>query len=90
MANRNLFPDFRELWPGSPIPCGDMHQSFTDTIVKWFFYNFPVFADSFSVFFSILCTVRGLGAIVLYKCPALRAGSLRQHGLLVEHRRPTR
>jgi len=29
------------------IPWGDMHQSFTDALVKWFFDNFPVFADSF-------------------------------------------
>jgi len=26
-----------------------MHQSFTDAFVKWFFDNFPLFADSFSV-----------------------------------------
>ena len=25
------------------IPCGDMHQSFTDTLIKWFFDNFPMF-----------------------------------------------
>ena len=30
-------------------PCGDMHQSFTDALVKWFFDNFPMFADSFDV-----------------------------------------
>ena len=24
------------------IPCGDMHQSFTDTLEKWFFDNFPM------------------------------------------------
>jgi len=34
VANRNLFPEFRELWSGSPVtPCGDMHQSFIDTLV---------------------------------------------------------
>jgi len=27
-----------------------MHQSFTDTLVKWFFDNFPMFADGL-VFF---------------------------------------
>jgi len=27
------------------IPCGDMHQSFIDTLVKCFFNNFPMFAD---------------------------------------------
>ena len=38
LANRNLFPEFRELWSRGPvIPCGDMHQFFTDTLVKWFF-----------------------------------------------------
>ena len=26
---------------GPVIPCGDMHQSFTDALVKWFFDNFP-------------------------------------------------
>jgi len=27
LANRNLFPEFRELWSGgSVIPCADMHQ----------------------------------------------------------------
>jgi len=35
LANRNLFPEFRELWSGdSVIPCGDIHQSFTGTLVK--------------------------------------------------------
>ena len=32
---------------GLVIQCGDMHQSFTDALVKWSFDNFPVFADSF-------------------------------------------
>jgi len=64
------------------IPCGDMHQSFTDTLVKWFFDNFPMFADSFS-FLSIHCVARGLRASFLYKCPASRGRSLRQHDLLV-------
>jgi len=60
-----------------------MHQPFTGALVKWFFDdNFPMFADSFSVL-SIHCVARGLGASFLYKCPASRGGSLRQHGLLV-------
>jgi len=41
-----------------------------------------MFADSFNVL-SIHCVARGLGASFLYKCPASRGGSLRQHGLLV-------
>jgi len=65
------------------IPCGYMRQSFTDTLVKWWFFdNFPMFDDSFSVV-SIHCVARGLGANFLYNCPASRGGSLRQHGLLV-------
>ena len=36
------------------IPCGDMHQSFTGTILKWFFDKFSMFADSFSIL-SIHC-----------------------------------
>jgi len=37
MANRQLFPKFRELWSKGPaIPCGDMHQSFTDALVHSF------------------------------------------------------
>jgi len=34
LANWDLFPEFRELWFLSPaIPCGDLHQSFTDARV---------------------------------------------------------
>jgi len=37
LANRHLFPEFGELWTGGPaIPCGDMHQSFTDALVSSF------------------------------------------------------
>jgi len=55
LANGNLFPKFSELWSGSPvIPCSDMHQSFTDALVKWFLDNFPTFADSFRLV-SIHC-----------------------------------
>ena len=83
LDNRNLFPEFRELWSVGPmIPCGDMHQSFTDTLVKWFFNNFLMFADSFSVL-SIQCVARRLGANFMCKCHASRGGSLRQHGFLV-------
>jgi len=64
------------------IPCIDMHQSFTDALVKCFFHNFRMFADSFNVV-SIHCLARGLGASFLYKCPASRGSSSRQHGLVV-------
>ena len=51
LANRNLFPEFRELCSGGPvIPCGDIHQSFTGTFAK-FSDNFPMFADIVLVFF---------------------------------------
>ena len=81
LANRNLFPEFRELWSGGPvILCGDMHQPFTCTLAKLFFDS--LFAYSFSLL-SIHCVARGLRASFLYKCPASRGGSLRQHGLLV-------
>jgi len=83
VTERELWPtNFREAFFHNVIPCGDMHQSFTDTLAKWFFENFPVFADSFCVL-SIHCVARGLGASFLYKCPASRASSLWQHGLLV-------
>jgi len=59
-----------------------MHQSFTDTLVKWFFDNFTMFADSFSVL-SVHCVARGLDASFLYWCPTPPDGSLRQYGLLV-------
>ena len=52
------------------MPCGDMHQSFTDALIKWFFDNFPLFTDSFSVL-STHVVVRGLGASFPYK-PASR------------------
>jgi len=79
-----LFPDFRELfWSVGPvISCGDIHQSFSNTLVKWFFDNFPMFANSFSVL-SIHRVARGLGASFLYKCPASRGGSPGQHGFVV-------
>jgi len=42
LANGNLFPEFGELWSGGPvIPCRDMHQSFIDALVKYFFDKFP-------------------------------------------------
>jgi len=43
-----------------------MHQSFTDTLVKWFIDNFPMFVDSFIVL-SVHCVARGLAASFLYK-----------------------
>jgi len=50
---------FRALWSGGPvIPCGDMRQSFTDALIKWFLDNFPMFTDSFSVL-SISYIVQG-------------------------------
>ena len=50
---------FRALWSGGPvIPCGDMRQSFTDALIKWFLDNFPMFTDSFSVL-SIYYIVQG-------------------------------
>jgi len=66
LANRNLFPEFRELWSRGPvIPCSDIHQSFTYTLVKWSFDNFPLFADNFSVL-SVHCGARRLGVNFLY------------------------
>jgi len=41
-----------------------------------------MFADSFNVL-SVHCVARRLAAIVLYKCPASRGGSLQRHGLLI-------
>ena len=32
------------------ISCSDMHQSFTDTLEKWFFDNFPMFPIVLMVF----------------------------------------
>jgi len=62
LANRNLFTEFGELWSGGHvIQRGEKHQSFTDTLVKSFFDNFPMFADSLSVL-SIHGVARGLGA----------------------------
>jgi len=40
---------------------GNMHQSFTDALVKWVFDNFPMFANSL-VYVFIHCVARGLGA----------------------------
>jgi len=56
LANRNLFPEFRELWSWGPgIPCGELHWC----TCKVFFDNFSVFSDSFSVV-SIRCVDREL------------------------------
>jgi len=49
-------PNFVNFGPGCPmIPCSNMHQSVTDALVRWFFNNFPMFADGFSVFYSVHC-----------------------------------
>jgi len=57
LANQNVFPEFRELWSGGPAGSrGIMHQSFTDTLVKWFL-PMHFFADSVV---SIHCIARGL------------------------------
>ena len=80
-GNQNLFPKFRELWSRGPvILCGNMHQSLTDKLVKWFFDN--LFAESFSVL-PVDCIAWRLAANFLYKCPTSRGGSLWQHSLLV-------
>ena len=85
-----LIPKFRKLWSGGPVtPCSNMHQFFTDALVKWFSDNFRMFADSFSVlsistalskdYVQAFCTSAPHCAVVT----ASRGGSLRQHGLLV-------
>jgi len=95
LANRNLFPEFREFWSGDPViglPCEDMHRSFTDTLLKWFLDNFPMFADSVSVlrplntafaFYVSLLYCPRIRCKLSVQVPASRGGSLRQHGLLV-------
>jgi len=84
LVNKKLFSEFCELWSGGPmISCADEQQTCTDALVKWFFNNFPMFADNFRVV-SIHYVAQGLGGSFLYKCPALRVrSSLTQHGLLV-------
>ena len=83
LVSRNLFPKFHDLWSGGPvIPCGDMHHYFTDTLVKWFFNNFPMFSGSFNVL-SIHCVARGSDVTFLYRRLTSRGGSLQQHSLLV-------
>jgi len=86
LANQNLFPEFREVWSWGSVWCINMRRH--ASVLHWYtckvvFDNFHMFADSFSVLF-IHCVVRGLGASFLYKCPASRGGSLRQHGILVK------
>ena len=85
LANRNLFPEFFVNFGrgGGPVTTsGDMHQSFIDAHVKWFFDNFPMFAD-ISRLVSIHCVARGLDAGFPYKCSASCGGSPRQHGLIL-------
>ena len=55
LANRNLFPEFGEVWSEGPvIPYGNIHQLLY-TLVHY--DNFPTCADSFSVL-SIHCIAR--------------------------------
>jgi len=84
VVNRNLFPEFREVLSGGRvIPCGYMHQSFTDTLKSGFSTTSPCLPNSHSFnVLSIHCITSGSGASFLYKCPTSRGGSLRQHGLL--------
>ena len=87
LANRNLLPEFRELWPGGSrdtMRRHGMHQSVTDALAKWFFDNFPMFVESFSVV-SIHYVAPELGASFLYRYPTSRGSSLRQHGFHVSH-----
>jgi len=75
--------NFVNLSPGGPvISCGDIHQSFTDTLVTWFLDTFPCLPIVLDLFL-ITAIARGLAVSFLYKCPASRGSSLRQHGLLV-------
>ena len=85
LANQNLFPEFRELWSGCPvIPCGDMHQFFTDTLYSGFSTTSPLCLPIFSGFFLFTALPeRGLCTSFHYKCPASRGDSLWQQGLLV-------
>jgi len=40
LANQKLISEFGELWSEGPvIPCGDMHQSFTDALVMVALWN---------------------------------------------------
>jgi len=51
LINRNLFPEFHEIWYGGPvIQCDNMHQSFTGTLVKLFFDNFRTFGNILVIF----------------------------------------
>jgi len=68
LVNENLFAEFREFGRFPVMPCGDTHQSFIDTTVMWFFDNFPVFADSFSVL-SIHRFAQGLCASCCTSAP---------------------
>jgi len=43
------------------IPCDDMHQSFTDTFLKWFFDNFGPHVDDGFRLVSIHFVAHGLG-----------------------------
>ena len=84
VVNRNLFPEFREVWSVGPvIPCGYMHQSFTDTLKSGFSTTSPCFPVLMFFLFTALPVDQVRAFCTTYKCPTSRGGSLRQHGLLV-------
>jgi len=64
------------------IPCGHVHQSFTDTLEKWFFDNFPMFPIVLMFFLFIALPVDQVQAFCTIAHRAVH-GSLRQYGLLV-------
>ena len=58
--------------PGPVIPGGHMHQSYTDTLVKWSFDNFPMLPlPIVLVFFLITTLPRGLGARLSVQVPCI-------------------
>ena len=69
LASRHVFPEFRELSFGGGVPWYHATTCISPSwyTVKWFFDNFPMFADNFSVL-SINCVARGL-------CQAFCAGA---------------
>jgi len=69
-------PNFMNFGSGSH----DIMRQRASILIKWFFDNFSMFADSSTVL-SSHCVARGLGA--LYKFLASHGSSLWQHGFLV-------
>jgi len=81
LSSRYLLPEFHELWSGGPmIPCDNMHQSFTDTLVKWFLTTSPCLSIVL-VFF--LFTALPEDQVQAFCTSASRDSSLRQHSFLV-------